>query len=218
MKRFFLAALAVAAVMMNNEGSAQKGFSLSVKATPQISSLQNEDDNDNSILDRKATFNGSFGIGAGYNFTERLGFGTDVLYSLQGQRYKINGVEINQRVNYVKIPLYLSYNGDASKPISFIGKFGPQVSILANSKVTDKDDWELNPDTKDRYKDITFGAMASAGAQFRLDKKLFLFTTTRFDYDFTNAEDDSYRHYPSGRATTYNMTAGLEIGFKYLLR
>jgi hypothetical protein len=44
----------------------KKGFSLSVKATPQFSFLQNEDDNDNSMPDRKATFNINFGIGAGY--------------------------------------------------------------------------------------------------------------------------------------------------------
>jgi len=203
---------------MNNEANAQKGFSLSAKATPQLSFLQNKDDNDNSILDRKATFNTNFGIGAGYNFTERSGVGMDVLYSLQGQRYEINGVEIKQKVNYVKVPVYFSYNGDASKTISFIGKVGPQASILADSKLTNKDGDEINPDTKDRYKDVTFGAMAAAGAQFKLNKKLFLTTTTRFDYDFTNAEDDSYRYYPAGRAKTYNMTAGLEVGLKYLLR
>ena len=120
-----MAAVAVAALMMNNEANAQQGFSLSVKATPQFSFLQNKDDNDNSMIDRKATFNANFGIGAGYNFTERLGVGMDVLYSLQGQRYEINGVETKQKVNYVKVPLYFSYNGDASKRISFIGKVGP---------------------------------------------------------------------------------------------
>lgn len=218
MKRFFFAAVTGAALMMNNEANAQKGFSLSVKATPQFSFLQNQDDNDNSMLDRKATFNTNFGIGAGYNFTERLGVGMDVLYSLQGQRYEINKVETKQKVHYVKIPVYFSYNGDASKTVSFIGKVGPQVSILADSKLTNKDGDEIIPDTKDRYNDATFGAMAAAGAQFKLNKKFFLTTMTRFDYDFTNAEDDGYRYYPAGRAKTYNMTTGLEVGLKYLLR
>jgi hypothetical protein len=217
MKRFFLAALAVTALMMNNEANAQNGFSLSVKATPQISFLQNQDDNDNSILDKQITFNTNFGIGAGYNFTKRLGVGMDVLYSLQGQRYKINGIEIKQKVNYVKIPVYFSYNGDASKTVSFIGKVGPQLSILADSKLTNKDGNDIKPNTKDRYNDATFGAMAGAGAQFKLNKKLFLTTMARFDYDFTNAEDDNYRYYASGRAKTYNMTTGLEVGLKYLL-
>lgn len=218
MKKFTWTALAVAAFLMSYDTNAQEGFSLSVKATPQLSFLQNQDDNDNNLIDRKATFNASFGIGAGYNFTKRLGVGMDVLYSLQGQRYKINGVETNQKVNYVKIPLYFSYNSDASKTISFIGKVGPQISILADSKLTDKDGDKINPDTKDRYNNVIFGAMAAAGAQFKLNNKLYLTTMTRFDYDFTNAEDNSYRYYAAGRAKTYNMTTGLEVGLKYLLK
>ena len=100
----------------------------------------------------------------------------DVLYSLQGQRYEIYGVEIKQKINYVKIPVYFSYNGDASRTLSFIGKVGPQVSILADSKLVDKDGEDINPDTKDRYNDVTFGAMAAAGAQFKLNNKVFLTT------------------------------------------
>ena len=86
MKKIFLAALGIAALVMNNRANAQQGFSLSVKTTPQFSFLQNSDDNDNSNLEKKATFNANFGIGAGYNFTNQLGVGLDVLYSLQGQR------------------------------------------------------------------------------------------------------------------------------------
>jgi hypothetical protein len=217
MKRIFLAVLAVAA-LMNNEANAQKGFSLSVKATPQISFLQNDDDFENTSLLAKATFNTSIGIGAGYNLTNRLGVGLDVLYSLQGKRYEIYGVETKQKINYVKIPVYFSYNGDASRSLSFIGKVGPQVSILADSKLVDKDGEDIIPDTKDRYNDVTFGAMAAAGPQFKLNNKVFLTSMLRFDYDFTNAEDDSYHYYPVGRAKTYNGTLGLEVGLKYLLR
>ena len=104
------------------------------------------------------------------------------------------------------------------KEFPSLEKLAPQVSILADSKLTNKDGDEIKPNTKDRYNDATFGAMAAAGAQFKLNKKLFLTTMTRFDYDFTNAEDDGYRYYTAGRAKTYNMTTGLEVGLKYLLR
>jgi hypothetical protein len=137
---------------------------------------------------------------------------------LQGQRYEANGVETNQKVNYVKIPLYFSYNTDARKPISFLGKIGPQLGILTDSKLADKDGDDINSDTKERYSDITFGGMAAGGVQFKLNKSLFLTTLARFDYDFTNAEDDGYAFYPSGRAKTYNMTTGLEVGLKYVFK
>ncbi len=217
MKKIFLAALAIAVLSMSNYVNAQQGLSLSVKATPQFSFLQNKDDNDNSSLEQKATFNTNFGIGAVYNFTPKVGVGLDVLYSLQGQRYKTGNTETYQKVNYVKIPVYFAYNTDVSKPVSFIGKVGPQLSILTDSKLTDDDGNDIKSDTKDRYESVAFGGMAAAGVQFKLDKNLFLTTMARFDHDFTNAEDDSYASYPAGRANTYNMTTGLEVGLKYML-
>lgn len=104
---------------------AQQGFSVSVKATPQFSFLQNSDDNDNSAIEKKATFNANFGVGAGYNFTDNIGIGLDVLYSLQGEKWEVSGLEVNQELEYVKMPFYFSYNTDASKPVSFFGKIGP---------------------------------------------------------------------------------------------
>jgi hypothetical protein len=133
-----------------------------------------------TVLDQKTTFNANFGVGAGFNFTNRLGVGMDALYSLQGQRYKQNGIETNQKVNYVKIPVYFNYVADPSKTVSFTGKIGPQISFLTDSKLADKDGNTLKSNTKDLYKDATFGGMAAAGVQFKLDKKLFLTTYGSF--------------------------------------
>jgi Outer membrane protein beta-barrel domain len=216
MKKIFLAAFVLAAFTVSNKANAQQGFSVSVKTTPQFSFLRNKDDRDNSRNQQKTTVNANFGIGAGYNFTPALGVGMDVLYSLQGQRHELNGIETNQRVNYVKIPVYFTYNRNPNKPVSFMGKIGPQLSILTSSKLTENNGHTLKSNTKALYEDVTFGAVLAAGAQFKLDRKLFLTTMARFDYDFTNAEDDSYRFYRAGRSKTYNMTTGLEVGLKYM--
>lgn len=215
MKKYFIYAFAGLAIF--NTATAQKGFSISVKATPQFSFLQNEDDNNNIRYDRQTTFNTNFGVGAGYNFHKNMGVGLDVLYSLQGERYEANNTEYNQKVNYVKVPVYFTYNSDASKPVSFIGKVGPQVSFLASSKLTDDDGDDIKGDTKDSYKTATLGGAALAGAQFRLAPDLFLTTAVRFDSDFTNAEDEDYFGYVQGRAKTYNITTGLEVGLKLRL-
>jgi len=217
MKKMFLAALVLAVSTVNKKANAQQGFSVSVKTTPLFSFLQNKDDHDKSSIQQKATANANFGIGAAYNFTPKSGVGMDVLYSLQGQRYEIGEIETKQKVNYVKIPVYFTYNGNPGKPVSFIGKIGPQLSVLTDSKLTDNNGHTLKSNTKDHYKDVTFGGMAAGGAQFKLDRRLFLTTMARFDYDFTNAEDHSKPNYPAGRAKTYNMTTGMEVGLKYML-
>ena len=219
MKKIFMYAFGISTLIIVNTANAQKGFSVSVKATPQFSFLQNKDDNNNNNYSQKATFNTNFGIGGAYNFTDRIGVGADLLYSLQGQRYKLNNSgEFNQKNEYVKVPVYFSYNNDASKKIAFIGKLGPQVSFLTASKLDDKDGHGIIGDTKNRYKSVTFGAMALAGAQYKMMHNFYLSTALRFDTDFSNAEDDTYTGYIGGRAKTYNMTAGLEIGLKYVLQ
>jgi hypothetical protein len=202
---------------MTTNVNAQKGFNLSVKATPEFSFLLNKDDNDNSLYDSKATFNTNFGIGAGYNFTDNVGVAIDGLYSMQGQKYELSGNEYNQKVNYIKVPVYFTYNSNPAKVISFSGKIGPQVSFLSTSKLTDNDGKDVADDTNDHYEKATFGGAAEAGIQIKLQSDLFLTTGVRFDVDFTNAEDKDFTSYPAGRAKTYNMTSGLEVGLKYFL-
>ena len=202
---------------MTTNVNAQKGFNLSVKATPEFSFLLNKDDNDNSLYDSKATFNTNFGIGAGYNFTDNVGVAIDGLYSMQGQKYELSGNEYNQKVNYIKVPVYFTYNSNPVKVISFSGKIGPQVSFLSTSKLTDNDGKDVADDTNDHYEKATFGGAAEAGIQIKLQSDLFLTTGVRFDVDFTNAEDKDFTSYPAGRAKTYNMTSGLEVGLKYFL-
>lgn len=218
MKKLVICLFAFAGLTSINKANAQKGFSASVKATPQFSFLQNKDDNFNNNYENKATFNTNFGVGSAYNFTDKFGVGLDVLYSLQGQRYKLSGTEYNQKNEYIKVPVYFTYNSNSSKKVSYVGKIGPQVSFIISSKVDDKDGKTVFSDVKDRYKSATFGGAALAGVQFKLDQNLYLITAARFDYDFTNAEDDTYSLYTNGRANTYNVTAGIEVGLKYNFR
>lgn len=213
----YIYALAFASLAIINTASAQKGFSVSVKATPQLSFLYNKDDKDNSRFDYKATFNASFGIGAEYGFSKNLGVGADVLYSLQGQRYTLGSNDYNQKVDYVKVPVYFTYTSDASKAVSFIGKVGPQVSFITTSKLTNDDGDDIKGDTKDAYKNVTFGGAALAGVQFKVAPQTFLTTAVRFDSDFTNAEDKDYVGHVQGRAKTYNITTGVEVGLKFML-
>jgi opacity protein-like surface antigen len=217
MKKFLIAAVTILSLSGINNVQAQQGFSFSVKAAPQMSWLQNQNDNDNSQLDIKPLFGSSFGLGAGYNFTPNLGIGLDVLYSMQGSKYEANGAEFKQKVDYVKVPLLFTYTSNPSAMVSFFSKVGPQLSFLTNSKLTNGDGDKIIEDMNERYEKVTFGGVANAGAQFRLSQNIFLTTGLRFDYDFTNAEDKNYNLYPAGREATHNMTAGLEVGLKYKL-
>ena len=213
MKRIFLIVSAVAVFLISEQSKAQH-FSLRVFGAPQFSFLQNKDDMEKTSFDSKARFNSAFGVGGVYNFSRKTALGLDVLYSLQGQKFDSNGKDSVQKQNYFKIPVYVEFTVDPSRPVCFIGKIGPQLSILSNSE-RKADGTSFTTDTKNWYKNVTIGGMAGAGAQFRLKKNLYLSTMGRFDYDFTNAEDREHKYWRADRNNTYNMTLGLEIGLKY---
>jgi outer membrane protein W len=218
MKKILMTALVIAALFNIHTANAQQGFSVSIKGIPQFSFLQNKNDKNSSGYNNKVTIAASFGIGADYSFDNHLGVGVDALYSLQGQRYTLNSIEYNQKVNYIKMPVYFIYSSNASKPISFIGKLGPQVGFVSDANFAYKNGNKIIADTKDHYKTTTFGAAALVGVQYKLSRQVFVSTALRFDHDFTNAENDNYSEYAFGRGKTYSSTVGLELGLKYMIK
>ncbi|MBL7682123.1 MAG: PorT family protein [Flavipsychrobacter sp.] len=216
-KTILLSALtAIGILTAGNEAKAQKGFYAGAQGTPGISSMYNADDKDDKTQETKTTFGISFGVGGGYNFNKNMGVGIEALYSLQGQRYEQAGLEYQKRLDYVKIPVFFSYNTNPAKTVMFTAKAGPQISILTNSELNvDTKGKDQTVDTKDQYESITFGAMVGAGVRVNVAKNLYVDGGLRFDGAFTNAEDKDAIGYPTGRANTYNLNAGVEVGVKY---
>jgi hypothetical protein len=217
MKKLLVAALALISFTGINQAQAQKGLSISVKGSPQLSWMNNEDDNDNNALDMKPLFSSSFGIGIGYNFTRNFGVAVDALYSMQGRKYETNDNDFYQKVNYIKVAPVFTYTTNPIGIVSFVGKLGPQVNFLTDSKLTNDDGDKVIGDMNKMYEKVTFGGVSNLGAQFQLSKKVFLTSGVRFDMDFTNAENEDHVNYPNGREITLNSSFGLEFGVKFKL-
>jgi opacity protein-like surface antigen len=205
----------------------QKGFQIGIQGTPQFSWLMNSDDHGNSSFTNMTTVNSSFGVDAHYGFSEMHGIGLDVIYSMQGQRYKLSGTERYKQIDYVKIPLTYDYTMGISPNILFIGRIGPQLGFLSNAWIADKSGSHIGASQTNAYQSTDFGAVIGAGLGFKLAEKLYLDLVIRYDYGFTNAEDKNHNlginntetgslgDASSGRASTYNSTLGLLIGLRY---
>jgi hypothetical protein len=211
MKKLMLAAIAIFGIFagLSEKAHAQQGFSLSVKGTPNFSIL--DADLLNS-LNKKATFKANFGVGAEYNITDNYGVGMDLLYALQGQKYRITILEVQQKLSYIKVPVYFSYYTDPSKTASFYGKVGPQFNFLTSARYTG---FGLQPNNKFMFKDVVIGAMVNAGVQFRLSEQLALQTGLYFDYDLSNAVINDVAGVNINITNAHNMNAGLQVGLKY---
>jgi len=207
---------------------AQQGLQLGVQGVPQLSWLMNSDDKDNSDFEYRTTFNGAFGITSQYGFTDNLGIGLDAMYSIQGQRYKLDGTEYYRRVDYVKIPLMLVYTSELTSSVLIMGKIGPQLDLLTDARLMDKDGKELISDQKAAYMNYDVAGVAMLGAGFMLSDNLLLETSLRYDFGFTDAEDKDYDKNindadapgdgidNNNRAVTNNMTAGVNVGLRYV--
>jgi opacity protein-like surface antigen len=210
------AIIAFAALLATTTASyAQKGFSLSVKAAPQLSYMLNADDNDNSTYKTKSQFGFAAGIGASYNFTNQLGTGLDALYSSEGSKFELAGNEFNKRISYLKVPVYFAYSFNTGHTFSYTAKLGPQASFLLDSKLKDADGKEIVNNTNDAYSKFNFGAMAGFDVNVQVAPKMQVSLGVRADGTFTNTENEDAAGYPKDRATTRNLTPGVYAGFKY---
>ncbi len=233
MKKIILTIGIVAAGILasTNKAYAQEGFHIGIQATPQTSWLLNKDDQNNGNFEYLQTYNSSFGVSGMYLFSNGGGVGLDALYSMQGQSYKISGVERFKRTDYLKIPLMFVYSYNVSESIDLIGKIGPQAGILMDAKLQDKDGNNIISNQKSAYEDLNIGAVAVAGVGIKLAENFYLDALLRYDYDFTNAENTNMNaHINDGplitnggtgspsRANTLNSTAGLTIGVRYVLK
>ena len=226
------AALFAASVLISfSSVKAQKGFQIGLEGTPQLSYLANQADIDSDLWKSKHAVNGSFGLSTQLGFTEQVGIGLNVLYSFQGDKYTWKGIERYKTLQYVKIPLMLTLNFPVGDMMLVTAKVGPQLSVLSDARLLDKDNNNIVKNYSKPFEDIDFGAMLSAGIGYKLTDAVCIDMAFRYDLGFLDAEDKRYIatniHNPtdvvtpspasSPRGGTRNMTLGMTFGIRYTI-
>jgi hypothetical protein len=232
-KSILLASIITTAIIVSTKNAdAQQGIQLGIEGSPQISWIINNDDQTNKQFEYQNTFNGSFGISGQYGFTKNMGIGLNALYSIQGQRFKLSGIERTKQIEYLKIPLMFTYNYEFNSDIKFIGKIGPQLGVLTNAKLIDKDGDAIVGNHKEAYEDYDFEGVLYAGIGYKINDNVFIDSSLRFDYGFTDAENknytkninnpyeliqtNGYSNNVNSRKNANNITSGLSFGIRYV--
>ena len=238
----------------------QTAFEAGLRLNPEFTFLLNKnDENVGTQLDYANHFGYlSFGAGGVYNISGHLGLALDILFSREGQAFKgvldnipdstaYSSIVVLQKLlandtlignytalaelNFIKIPLMLSFSTLRVKPVFFNLMIGPQINILQGvAQEVDGVDHEYsgtNIKPKDLYMPFTIDGMIAVGAGFRVTPHLILAAHLRFDYGFSDVEKKdatiSYsgmppvRFYSTGRAATHNATAALMIALNVRL-
>lgn len=143
----------------------QKG-EFGVRFMPTISSFDVQSSSGGRISS-DATIGFGAGIFLGYNFSEHFGIQGEVIYSTLNQKYNENDVEKEVKLEYINIPLLLSYNTGKLEPVNFNVVLGPQIGISVGSELFSSDGGD--PDAVLSVKKGDLGFAYGAGLDFGLN-------------------------------------------------
>jgi len=216
---------------------AQKGLHIGIIGGPQFAAQLNKEDSDAADVRYDGlTLRAAFGPTVNYHFNDKVGVGTQFLFSYQGLKYtdRANN-DYFRKVTYMKIPLLLHVNSAPDKVVGGYFYVGPQFGFLIGK------DAEFNGESlsdnlltrglsinyEDAHKGVTIGAALGVGMLFNInDGKIQPHFGLRLDGDITSAYDDGKaamaplvfaRDASGNRGATRNVAGLIEIGFKYVL-
>ena len=189
--------------------SAQRGLEAGAVIQPQVyTQIHCETPTDKAM---KIPYSFGIGVDLGYNFTDRFGLRTGLLYMPIGERYNDissdpeRGIDLN--FNYIQAPLYFKFNTDPQDRFSFLMLAGGYIGYLNEALQT--------VDTEDAvgvlgdYKRIMPGAALGLGTQINLDRggNINLLWRSSLSLDIVQESGPSSR----------NFTSGLQVSYHYFL-
>jgi len=147
--------------------NAQKG-EFGVRFMPTISSLDVQSSSGGQISG-DATVGFGAGIFLGFNFSDNFGLQGEAIYSTLNQKYTEDDVEKEIKVEYINIPLLLSFNTGKLKPVNFNVVAGPQIGISVGSELFTSDGGDPDNEAVLSVKKGDLGFAYGAGFDFGLN-------------------------------------------------
>ncbi len=231
MKKIILSLLCLASASVL---FAQKGLHIGIIGGPQFAAQLNKQDSDDANVRYDGlTLRAAFGPTVNYHFNDKVGVGTQFLFSFQGLKYvdRINN-DYFRKVTYLKIPLLLHVNSSSDNVVGGYFYVGPQFGFLVG-KDAEINGTSLNDNIltrpafytyEDAHKGVTIGGVLGFGMLFNInDGKIQPHVGLRLDGDITSAFDDEKaalilaRDASGNRGATRNVAGLIEVGVKFVL-
>lgn len=135
---------------------------------PTISSLDVQSSSGGQISG-DATVGFGAGIFLGFNFSDNFGLQGEAIYSTLNQKYTEDDVEKEIKLEYINIPLLLSFNTGKLKPVNFNVVAGPQIGISVGSELFTSDGGDPDNEAVLSVKKGDLGFAYGAGFDFGLN-------------------------------------------------
>lgn len=196
-------------VIISASLKAQRGLEAGAIIQPQVyTQIHCETPTDKAM---KIPYSFAIGVDLGYNFTDRIGLRTGLLYTPIGERYNDLSNDPEQRVdlnlNYIQAPLYFKYNSNIDNQFSFLMLVGGYIGYLNEALQTIESEDPVA--VLSEYKRIMPGAAVGLGTQINLERggNINIMWRSSVSLDIVQLGGPSSR----------NFTSGLQISYHYFL-
>ena len=219
---------------------------------PQKTTISNSiSDKNDDIYRNKTTFAGGGGISFTYWFNKQIGFQTGIIYVSHNQKFvsklfvrdsmggpgSTKEVKGKKRLDYLKVPLLLTYKYNVSRKFGVSMFAGPQFAYLLKGDGAiiiyqqyddgQSDFYDLPPSSSNYYNKLLIDIAAGGSFNFKLSPELSINTGLRFDWSISDVENkDATTAYGSEERPTYffgdpdrkkahNSSIGILLGVTY---
>ncbi|MDW8335024.1 MAG: porin family protein [Bacteroidia bacterium] len=216
---FLLCAYWGAALWAQN---APKDFYVGLRTSVGTFFLVNTDDlKPAAPVQPRLTFGGGGGAALGDFMTPHFGFEAQLLYSTQGQKYRVKTTGRDSVVSLVllKVPLLFQYATDRTRQVRFLARLGPQISFLTAASRTAEgvrlSDVVIPPRLKfyDLFNTTDLSIAADVGVDWALNDYWSLQAVFRGEFGLVDAEDRTLK--APGRSSTFHAGVQTQIGLTY---
>ncbi len=151
------------------------------------------------------------GIGGlvNHQFTDRIGFRAEPMFLQKGARLHDESETIVFKINYLEIPLMVTYSFRVGGPLVPYAMTGPSIGFLTGARFRSSDGWEHDETAHTRFFD--FGAGFGAGVEYPW-KNLNLFAETRYMIGFVNVNRDADESSVKNRGLQILLGATVPVG------
>jgi len=188
--KFYLS-VAVSTILMMGTVKAQH-VNIGVKAGLNLYTINSDNNTD---FDTKAGFHA--GLIGHIHISRQFALQPELIYSAQGAKYTVDGVEAKIKLGYINVPVMFQYMFDNG----FRLQAGPQVGFLINAKAVTNN---VSTDIKDNLNTIDFALGAGVGY---VNPASGLGIDARYNLGLSNINDNS---------AVKSTNRGFQIGVFYL--
>jgi hypothetical protein len=195
---------------------AQKG-EFGIRFMPTVSNLEVQTSSGGQV-----STDGTLGFGAGillgFNFSDNFGIQGEAIYSTLNQKYSEDNTEKEVKLEYINVPLLLSYNTGKLKPVNFNVVAGPQIGISVGSELGGNDSGDAVLAVKKGDLGFAYGAGfdfgLNAAKTFRLGIGFRgVYGLVDISDNSNNLESGSYYVLDKAHVKTYSVYLGASFIF-----